>query len=301
MDVPRISVFPKCWFDDFVAGTRDYLAWIRQAPSLGGEGIEHYDGFFRSFDPADVDPVVAALAETGQPTSLVCFSPDFTHPDPAERARQVERQKAAIDLTRRLGGRYCRTLSGQRYPGMSRRDGIERTLDGISRSIEYAERCGVVLCMENHYKDGTWRFPEFAQPEDIFLEIVGRIDSPAFGVQYDPSNATVGGFDPVAFLEKVKDRVVSMHASDRFLAPGATLADLRVADGAAGYAAVLKHGETGRGLNDYDAIFRILADAGFDGWISIEDGMDGLDEMARSVDFLKRKRAEHFPAHAPRA
>jgi sugar phosphate isomerase/epimerase len=301
MNTPRISVFPKCWFDDFVAGTRDYLAWIREAPSLGGEGIEHYDGFFRSFEPADVDPVVAALAETGQPTSLVCFSPDFTHPDPAERARQVERQKAAIDLTRRLGGRYCRTLSGQRYPGMSRRDGIERTLDGISRSIEYAERCGVVLCMENHYKDGTWRFPEFAQPEDIFLEIVGRIDSPSFGVQFDPSNATVGGFDPVAFLEKVKDRVVSMHASDRFLAPGATLADLRVADGAAGYAAVLKHGETGRGLNDYDAIFRILAAAGFDGWISIEDGMDGLDEMARSVDFLKRKRAEYFPAHARRA
>jgi sugar phosphate isomerase/epimerase len=301
MDVPRISVFPKCWFDEFVAGTRDYLSWIREAPSLGGEGIEHYDGFFRSFDAAGVDPVVAALAETGQPTSLVCFSPDFTHPDPAERARQVERQKAAIDLTKRLGGRYCRTLSGQRYPGMSRRDGIERTLDGISRSIEHAERAGVVLCMENHYKDGTWRFPEFAQPEDIFLEIIGRLDSPAFGVQYDPSNATVGGFDPVAFLEKVKDRVVSMHASDRFLAPGATLADLRVADGAAGYAAVLKHGETGRGLNDYDAIFRILAEAGFNGWISIEDGMDGLDEMARSVDFLKRKRAEYFPAHASRA
>jgi sugar phosphate isomerase/epimerase len=298
---PRISVFPKCWFDDFVAGTRDYLAWIREAPSLGGEGIEHYDGFFRSFDPADVDPVVAALAETGQPTSLVCFSPDFTHPDPAERARQVERQKSAIDLTVRLGGKHCRTLSGQRYPGMSRRDGIERTLDGISRSIEYAERRGVVLCMENHYKDGTWRFPEFAQPEDIFLEIVGRIDSPAFGVQFDPSNATVGGFDPVEFLEKVKGRVVSMHASDRFLAPGATLADLRVADGAAGYAKVLQHGETGRGLNDYDAIFRILAGAGFDGWISIEDGMDGLDEMARSVDFLKRKRTEHFGADAAHA
>ena len=92
---PRISVFPKCWFDDFVAGTRDYLAWIREAPSLGGEGVEHYDGFLRSFDAADVDPVVAALAETGQPTSLVCFSPDFTHPDADERARQVQRQRAS--------------------------------------------------------------------------------------------------------------------------------------------------------------------------------------------------------------
>ena len=81
--------------------------------------------------------------------------------------------------------------------------------------------------MENHYKDGTWQYPEFAQPEDIFLEIIERIDSPDFGVQYDPSNAIVGGFDPVAFLDKVKHRVVSMHASDRYLAPGATLDDLK--------------------------------------------------------------------------
>ena len=292
---PRLSVFPKCWFDDFVAGTRDYRAWIREAPSLGGEGIEHYDGFFRSFDPADVDPIVEAQAATGQPTSLLCFSPDFTHPDPDERARQVERQKAAIDLTVRLGGRHCRTLSGQRYPDLSRADGIARTVEGISRSLDYAERRNVVLCMENHYKDGTWRYPEFAQPEDIFLEIIGRIDSPCFGVQYDPSNATVGGFDPVAFLEKVKHRVVSMHASDRYLAPGATIEDLRASDGAAGYSALLEHGETGKGLNDYDAIFRILAEVGYDGWISIEDGVNGLDEMARSIAFLARKRAEYFP------
>jgi sugar phosphate isomerase/epimerase len=238
--------------------------------------------------------VVAALAETGQPTSLVCFSPDFTHPDADERARQVQRQRDAIDLTLRLGGRHCRTLSGQRYPGMTRAEGIARTVEGLARSIEYAEARGVVLCMENHYKDGTWKYPEFAQPEDIFLEIIERIDSPAFGVQYDPSNATVGGFDPVAFLDKVKHRVVSMHASDRYLAPGATLEDLKSADGAAGYSAKLMHGETGQGLNDFDAIFRILAGVGFAGWISLEDGMNGLDEMARSVDFLKRKRAEHY-------
>ena len=295
---PRISVFPKCYFDELVSGARSFEQWIRDAATLGGEGVEHYDGWFRSFEPADVDPIVRVMEETGQVTSMLCFSPDFTHPDPAERLRQLERQKAAIDLTARLGARHCRTLSGQRYDGMTRGEGIARTLEGIRRSLEYAEKRGVVLCMENHYKDGTWRFPEFAQPEDIFLEIIGQIDSPHFGVQYDPSNAVVGGFDPVAFLDKVKDRVVTMHASDRYLAPGATLDDLRTGDGATGYAAALKHGETGQGMNDYDAIFRILADAGFDGWISIEDGMNGLDEIARSAEFLKRKRAEHFGARS---
>ena len=291
---PRISVFPKFAFDQLVAGDVSFEKWIRDAAALGGEGIEHYDGFFPSLEPAEVDRIRRLIEQTGQTTSMICFSPDFTHPDAAERARQVERQKAAIDLTAQLGARHCRTLSGQRYPGLSRADGIARTVEGITRSLEYAARRGVILCMENHYKDGTWRYPEFAQPEDIYLEIIGQIDSPHFGVQYDPSNAFVGGFDPVRFLEKVKHRVVTMHASDRYLAPGATLDDLKQGDGATGYAAALKHGETGKGLNDYDAIFRILSDAGFDGWISVEAGMEGLDEIARSVEFLKGERARHY-------
>jgi sugar phosphate isomerase/epimerase len=291
---PRISVFPKFAFDQLVAREMSFEQWIRNAATLGGEGIEHYDGFFPSLDPVEVDRIRKLIDDTGQVTSMICFSPDFTHPDAAERRRQVERQKAAIDLTVRLGATHCRTLSGQRYPELSRKDGIARTVEGITRSLDYAERRGVILCMENHYKDGTWRYPEFAQPEDIFLEIIGQIDSPHFGVQYDPSNAFVGGFDPVRFLEKVKHRVVTMHASDRYLAPGATLDDLKQGDGATGYASALKHGETGKGLNDYDAIFRILAGVGFNGWISVEAGMEGLDEIARSVEFLKQKRTAHY-------
>lgn len=291
---PRISVFPKCYFDELADGRMPLADWIRAAPPLGAEGIEQYDGFFRSFAPEDVDPVLRVMDETRQITSMLCFSPDFTHPDADERRRQLDRQKAAIDLTVRLGARHCRTLSGQRFPGLTRAAGVERTLDGIRRSLDHAELRGVVLCMENHYKDGLWRYPEFAQPEDVFLEIVEQIDSPHFGVQYDPSNAVVGGYDPIRFLERVKHRVVTVHASDRYLLPGATVEELRERDGSTGYADILQHGETGTGINDYDAIFRILADVGFSGWISIEDGMNGLDELRRSAEFLKVKRSQYF-------
>jgi sugar phosphate isomerase/epimerase len=291
---PRVSVFPKCYFDLLCRGEMDYVQWIRSAATLGAEGIEHYDGFFRGFGAADVDPVLEAMTDTGQVSSMLCFSPDFTHDDERERARQVGRQRTAIDLAVTLGIRYCRTLSGQRRPGLTREEGVARTVDGLLRSIDYAERHGVVLCLENHYKDGTWHYPEFAQAEDVFLEILDRVDSPHLGVQYDPSNALVGGYDPVRFLSRVMPRVVTMHASDRYLADGAALEDLRQADGTLGYSANLKHGETGKGLIDYDAIFRILADGKFAGWISVEDGMNGLEELQRSVEFLKRKRAEYF-------
>jgi sugar phosphate isomerase/epimerase len=274
---PRISVFPKCYFDELCRGDMDYREWLRSAATLGGEGVEHYDGFFRSYAAADVDPALHVMDETDQISSMLCFSPDFTHPDARERERQVERQRSAMDLAVRLGTRFCRTLSGQNRPGLTRADGIARTVDGLCRSIEYAETRNVVLCLENHYKDGTWQYAEFAQTEDIYLEILERVDSPNLGVQYDPSNALVGGYDPVRFLEKVVTRVVTMHASDRYFSNGA-----------------LVHGETGKGQIDYNAIFGILSRAGFAGWISVEDGMNGLDELRRSVAFLKAKRCEYY-------
>ena len=295
MSLPRISVFPKCYFDELVRGERSYVQWIHDAATLGGEGVEHYDEFFPSYQERDVAAVMDAMRETGQISSMLCFSPDFTHPDPDERLRQVERQKRAIDLSVRIGARYCRTLSGQKYPGLSIAEGVARAAECITRSIDYAISRDIVLCLENHYKVGDWLYAEFAQQEEPFLALLDAVgESPHFGVQYDPSNAVVGGFDPIAFLEKIKHRVVTMHASDRYLVPGTTLDEIRLADGTVGYPDKLRHGETGKGANDYDAIFRILKSVSFSGWISVEDGMNGLDELARSVQFLKDKRTQHY-------
>jgi sugar phosphate isomerase/epimerase len=48
-------------------------------------------------------------------------------------------------------------------------------------------------------------------------------------------------------------------------------------------------------MNDYDAIFSDLRSVGFDGWISIEDGVDGFDQLQQSVRFLKDKITQHWP------
>jgi sugar phosphate isomerase/epimerase len=67
-------------------------------------------------------------------------------------------------------------------------------------------------------------------------------------------------------------------------------------DPRAGYATILKHGVIGRGLNDYDRIFTILGEAGFDGWISIEDGADpqtSFEDIKQSAIFLRGKMSQH--------
>lgn len=206
-----------------------------------------------------------------------------------------------IGVTRRLGGprAVCRVLSGQRYPGVSREEGLEWVVAAIESLLPVAREHDIVLGLENHYKDGFWRYPEFAQKKDVFLALLNAIpDRQHFGVQYDPSNALVAGDDPVELLEAVAPRVVSMHASDRYLAEGASLDDLRQSDGTLGYSPNLKHGVTGQGLNDYHAIFRILAAHRYQGWISLEDGMNGMQEMADSLKFLREMSAQYFPKPA---
>jgi sugar phosphate isomerase/epimerase len=98
----------------------------------------------------------------------------------------------------------------------------------------------------------------------------------------------------VDFLQSVVDRVYTMQASDRFLAGNASLDSLRQADGTIGYSPDLRHGVIGAGLNDYERIFEVLVGAGYDGWISIEDGVNGMAEMVASAEFLKAARDRWF-------
>lgn len=284
----KLAAFPKCFMDPLVRDhTMTVFDWIEMAADLPIDGLEMYDGFFTRLDEAYLGKVRAAIEQHGFVMPMLCCSPDFTKPDAEERRREVEREKTMIEVTARLGGGFCRVLSGQRRPDVSREQGISWVVECIRELLETAATNRIVLAIENHYKDNYWAHPEFAQRRDVFLEIVNRIDSPWFGVQYDPSNAIVAGEDPIELLQCVKHRVVTMHASDRFLKPGHTLDELRRMEDSVGYASILSHGVIGQGLNDYPRIFAILREAGYQGWISIEDGMSGLEEIRASAEFLR--------------
>jgi sugar phosphate isomerase/epimerase len=295
----KISAFPKCYIEQ-IAGTRtmSVFDWITMARSLDADGLEMFDAFFESLEPAYLDRVGAAIHSAGFAMPMLCCSPDFSNPDADARKRAVDREIELVGVTRRLGGprAVCRVLSGQRYPEVPRRQGLQWVVQCIEQVLPAAREHDIVLGLENHYKDSFWKYPEFAQKMDVFLELLDAIgDRSHFGVQYDPSNAIVAGDDPVELLRHVAGRVVSMHASDRYLAEGTTLDELRQTDGTLGYSPNLRHGVTGKGLNDYHAIFRILAEHNYRGWVSIEDGMNGMDEMAQSLAFLRKMSAIYFP------
>ncbi|MDP1813991.1 MAG: sugar phosphate isomerase/epimerase family protein [Leadbetterella sp.] len=294
--MPKLAAFPKAFMQELCkTGTMKVSDWIDLASKLDIEGLEWYAGFIEMQDVNNWQKFKDEVAEKGKQIPMLCCSPDFTHPDLAFRQKEVEKQKNWIRMCQILGGKYCRVLSGQRRPELSIEEGIQYAVDCIEECLPLAFDCGITLIIENHYKDDFWEFPEFAQKMDVFCELVGRINHPNFGVNYDPSNTFLAGEDPLELLYRVSHRVVTMHASDRYLIEG-TIEDLRKEEGGSlGYAKRLRHGEIGKGLNDYDAIFSELKRVGFDGWISIEDGVEGMEQLERSVTFLKNKMAIHWP------
>ncbi|MET7402884.1 sugar phosphate isomerase/epimerase family protein [Dactylosporangium sp. NPDC005572] len=294
----RIAAFPKGELEAMVVRrSKTVFEWIEDARTLGVDGLELHTGFLWSADDGYLATVADAIAGAGFEMPMMCASPDFTNPDPGVRAREIEAQASFMRATALLGGpgATCRVLSGQAHPEVHLEQGLDWAAEAITGLVPLAAQLRITLAIENHYKASTWAYPEFAQRPEVFHALLDRIDERVhFGVQYDPSNALVAGADPVGFLRTVIDRVVTMQASDRFVEPGVDLDDLRSADGTIGYSPALKHGVIGRGLNDYPGIFTVLNEAGYDGWISIEDGVNGIEELRASAAFLRDARDRWF-------
>lgn len=293
--MPKLAVFPKAYMKALCKdGSMKISEWVSLASKLDIKGLEWYAGFLEMRDKKRWKDFKKMVEDIGKEIPMMCCSPDFTHPDQKFREKEILKQKQWIDMTNILGGSYCRVLSGQKRPGLSLSDGLHYASQCIADCLSYAEERGITLVLENHYKDDFWKYPEFAQKKDVFKSLVESINHPSFGVNFDPSNAFLAGEEPLDLLYSISDRVVTMHASDRYLKSG-TIDDLKKIDsGKIGYANILSHGEVGKGMNDYDLIFKELKRVGFDKWISIEDGVDGFDQLERSVKFVNEKISEYW-------
>src|SRR5688500_7811710 len=152
----HLSAFPKCYLDE-IAGSRtmSVFEWIEMAKTLDADGLEMYEGFFTSLDRDYLGSIGEAAASAGFELPMLCCSPDFTNPDADARMKAVAHQAEMIRVARFLGGNgaVCRVLSGQRYPQVSRDQGLEWVVECIEAVLPVAKQNGVVLGLENHYKD----------------------------------------------------------------------------------------------------------------------------------------------------
>ncbi|MEE3179836.1 MAG: TIM barrel protein, partial [Verrucomicrobiota bacterium] len=136
--MPKLATFPNAELEALVDGSMrlsDYLAF---ASGLDVDGVELYPLIVDLEDPGTWNNYRHACNEMGLEIPMLCCSPDFTHPDPAFRAQEIEKEKRWIEMSNALGARFCRVLSGQRRPEVSREEGIELAATSIQACLPFA-------------------------------------------------------------------------------------------------------------------------------------------------------------------
>src|SRR5882724_7614130 len=97
---PNLAAFPKAWMDDLtLTGKMSLRQWIETAASLKVDGVELYSGFLDLKDEKSWPATKRMIHDMGLSMPMLCVSPDFTHPDPAFRQKEIDQQRRMIDMT----------------------------------------------------------------------------------------------------------------------------------------------------------------------------------------------------------
>lgn len=207
---------------------------------------------------------------------LVCLSihQDFVEPDPEKLQVQVDHTIKCIEIAYELGVPCIRLNSGRWktiksfddlmaargvepvMPGHTEDEGFKWCQDGIEKCLPKAGECGVILALENHW--GLSRTPEGQ------LRLLNSISSPWLGGLMDTGNFLE---DPYDKLKQIAPKAVFVQAKTYYGGGEFYTLDL-----------------------DYNRIARILAEAGYTGYVSLEfEGKEAPDTaVPKSIRMLRK-------------
>ena len=199
--------------------------------------------------------LLAAVANGGAPVIVLSDEPTA---DP-RRARAAGRVEPGLSLTE------------QQW------DDAARGVDRIARAVR--DDTGLRTVFHHH----CGAFVETPEEIDALLQ---RTDPALVGLCVDSGHAMYGGGDALTLLQRYRPRVWHVHFKD---------CEPRVAGRARAeawdYQSALRHGvfcELGRGAVDFPALVRALGDAGYDGWVVVEQ--DVLPAMGAPLQSAIRNR-----------
>ena len=277
----KLSCLPVSLYDDIFSGKRTVADWLCLGAKLGLDAVDFSIKFFRDGKGSLLYPPnqMRAAVEKSRisPCMLACYS-DFTHPDAAQREAELTQLKADIELADVLGARFVRITAGQNHPGIQRDEGVQWVTEGFRRALDEADKRDITLAYENHTKGAPWDYWDFSQPTAIFLEILDALADTPLGVCFDTANPLVLGEDVLALLEEVLERVVVLHVFD--LREVGVFEPVRV----------------GTGASPICQVFARMRQAGYDGWLSIEEASrSGEEGFAQSIAFVRQAWQEAAP------
>jgi L-ribulose-5-phosphate 3-epimerase len=247
---------------------------IDQAAEMGFDGLDLLHRQMHKEDDAHLQSLKRRALVNGLDLCGLSIHQGFVSPDAEVRDKNVKHTIYCLELCYKLGipclrlntGRWGTTRSftqlmkdrGIEPPlsGYTDEDAYPWVIEGIERCLPTAEKCGVLLALENHW--GLGRTPEG------LLRIVSAVDSPWLGILMDTGNFLE---DPYDRLEKVAPHTVFVQAKTYY-------------GGGIFYTLDL----------DYDRIAAILRRHNYSGYISLE--FEGEEDyrtaLPKSLALLRR-------------
>ena len=238
---------------------------IDEAARIGVEGVDVLHQQMEEESASYLQGLKRHAFLNGVDLIALSIHQDFVDPDPGKRREAVEHTVHCMELAHEMGIPCIRLNSGRWntipsfddlmaaggdepiLPGHTEDEGFKWCIDSIRECLPAAERLGVALALENHW--GLTRTPEG------LLRIVNAIESPWLGVLMDTGNFLE---DPYGKLEAIAPQTIFVQAKTY---PG----------GGKWYTLDL----------DYLRIARILGNAGYTGYVSLE--MEGTAPAATAV------------------
>jgi sugar phosphate isomerase/epimerase len=247
---------------------------IEDAARLGFDGVEILHRQMDDESPAYVAKLKQTAFRHGMPLVMLSIHQDFVDPDAANRKKDIDHTIKCLELASRLGIPCIRLNSGRwntiasfddlmkvkgqepPIPGYTEKDAFDWVVSSIQACLPTAERLGVMMALENHWGLTT--------SVDTLLAVHNAVSSPWLGINMDTGNYPG---DPYAGIAT--------------LAPHASIVQAKTYYGG---------GEWYTLDLDYPRIAKILRDAGFTGWVSLE--MEGKESpeiaVPKSLDVLRR-------------
>jgi inosose dehydratase len=197
---------------------------------------------------------------------MVCLFHSGPWTDPTKSQALIADGRRWAEALERMGGEVLMLVPGGRRaaPDYTREE-FAIMADAMNETGRQAQRIGIVTAMHPHW--GT-----VAETQEEIELLLSLLDPAVVGFAPDSGQIAKGGADPVPLFRKYADRIQHVHLKDispeweEMKRAGVTLRSPE------GYA------ELGEGLIDFPAIFEIVREAGFSGWLMAE-----LDETKRTA------------------
>ncbi|MFM8497703.1 MAG: sugar phosphate isomerase/epimerase family protein [Planctomycetia bacterium] len=216
------AILPELSFEEvlgFAAAERfaciEPMCWPSGKAERRFAGVTHID--VTDFTQARADDTLAACERHGVALSGLGYYPNTLDPDPAVAKAAIAHLRRMIEAAPLLGLDCVNTFVGRDWH-LTVDDNWPRFLDTWRPLVRLAEDHGVRIAIENcpmlFTKDEWPGGKNLLTTPAVWRRAFADIESPAFGLNYDPSHFVLQGMDPLAPLEEFHERIFHVHAKD---------------------------------------------------------------------------------------